>query len=192
VKAKIIPSHFLTIARLLQVCAAVIFLFLPSAARAQDTGYIAGTVSDKSGAAIAGAKVVIATVSGNLSRDTETNADGAYTVAGLPGGTYNLTVTAAGFQKFLAQRVVLDVAQKSRVDVQLQVGVITQEIIVNGEDVAQVDTQSAEIGTTITGKQVDKLELNGRNFTQLVTLATGVVSQTGQDEGTVGVNGNVA
>ena len=191
-KAKIIPSHFLTIARLLQVCAAVIFLFLPSAARAQDTGYIAGTVSDKSGAAIAGAKVVIATVSGNLSRDTETNADGAYTVAGLPGGTYNLTVTAAGFQKFLAQRVVLDVAQKSRVDVQLQVGVITQEIIVNGEDVAQVDTQSAEIGTTITGKQVDKLELNGRNFTQLVTLATGVVSQTGQDEGTVGVNGNVA
>ena len=192
-KAKLLPSNCSTIAKLLlPFGTALLFLLLPLAVRAQDTGYIAGTVSDKSGAAVAGAKVVIATVSGNLTRETETNADGAYTVAGLPGGTYNLTVTAPGFQKFVAQRVVLDVAQKSRVDVQLTVGVITQEIIVNGEDVAQVDTQSAEIGTTITGKQVDRLELNGRNFTQLVNLAGGVVSQTGQDEGTVGVNGNVA
>ena len=192
-KAKLLPSNYCTIAKLLlPFGTALLFLLLPLAVRAQDTGYIAGTVSDKSGAAVAGAKVVIATVSGNLTRETETNADGAYTVAGLPGGTYNLTVTAPGFQKFTAQRVVLDVAQKSRVDVQLTVGVVTQEIIVNGEDVAQVDTQSAEIGTTITGKQVDRLELNGRNFTQLVNLAGGVVSQTGQDEGTVGVNGNVA
>lgn len=192
-RAKLIPSHCSTIAKLLlPFCAALLFLLLPLATRAQDTGYIAGTVTDNSGAAVAGAKVVISTVSGNLNRETQTNGDGAYTVAGLPGGTYNLTVTAPGFQKFLAQHVVLDVAQKSRVDVQLTVGVVTQEIIVNGEDVAQVDTQSAELGTTITGKQVDKLELNGRNFTQLVTLAAGVVSQTGQDEGTVGVNGNVA
>src|SRR6266849_1420543 len=58
--------------------------------------------------------------------------------------------------------------------------------------VAQVETESSEIGATITGKQVNQLELNGRNFTQLVTLAPGVVNQTGQDEGTVGVYGNVA
>ncbi|MGA2420331.1 MAG: carboxypeptidase-like regulatory domain-containing protein, partial [Candidatus Acidiferrum sp.] len=191
-KANLIPSKRRTYARLLPLCAALVLLLLPGVLRAQDTGYIAGTVTDKSGAAIAGAKVLISTLSGNLNRETETNSDGAYTVAGLPGGVYNLTVSAPGFQKYVAQRVTLDVAQKSRVDVQLTVGVITQEVIVNGEDVAQVDTQSAEIGTTITGKQVDRLELNGRNFTQLVTLATGVVSQTGQDEGTVGVNGNVA
>ncbi len=192
-KAKLLPSNCHAIARLLlSSCAAVIFLLLPLAARAQDTGYIAGTVTDKTGAAVVGAKVVITSAGGNLSRETESNADGAYTVAGLPGGTYNLSVTATGFQKFTAQRVVLDVGQKSRVDVQLAVGMVTQEMIVNGEDVAQVDTQSAEIGTTITGKQVDKLELNGRNFSQLVTLATGVVSQTGSDEGLVGVAGNVA
>ena len=194
-KANHIPSHFGS--RLLQLCAAptllaLLLLCLPIASHAQDTGYIAGTVTDKTGAAISGAKIVIVSVSGNLSRDTETNSDGAYTVAGLPGGTYNLTVVADGFQKFVAQRIVLDVAQKSRVDVQLTIGAITQEVIVSGEDVAQVDTQSAEIATTITGKQVDKLELNGRNFTQLVTLASGVVSQTGNDEGLVGVAGNVS
>ncbi len=109
-KAKLIPSRCLRIARIFPLGAAILFLLLGSAARAQDTGYISGTVTDKSGSAVAGAKVVIATVSGNLTRETESNADGAYTVAGLPGGTYNLTVTATGFQKFLAQRVVLDVA----------------------------------------------------------------------------------
>jgi carboxypeptidase family protein len=192
VNAKLNFSSCPAIARLLPFCAALILFLLPSIVRAQDTGYIAGTVSDKSGAAVAGAKVVINAVGGAFSRETETNADGAYTVAGLPGGTYNLTVTSAGFQKFVAQHVALDVGQKSRVDVTLTVGVITEEIIVNGEDVAQVDTQSAEIGTTITGKQVNQLELNGRNFSQLVTLATGVANQTGEDEGAVGVAGNVA
>jgi hypothetical protein len=195
VKANNIPTSRgtrITSALLLRICALLLVLGFPLVARAQDTGYIAGTVTDKSGSAVAGAKVVIASVSGNLTRETETNADGAYTIAGLPGATYDLSVTATGFQKFIAQRVVLDVAEKSRIDVQLEVGVVTQEIIVNGEDVAQVDTQSAEIGTTITGKQVDRLELNGRNFTQLVTLATGVVSQTGADEGLVGVAGNVS
>ena len=72
----------------------------------------------------------------------------------------------------------------------MTVGSITEEVAVTGENVAQVDTQSAEIGSTITGKQVQQLELNGRNFTQLVTLSPGVVNQTGQDEGTVGIIGN--
>jgi hypothetical protein len=190
VKANLIPSHFCS--RVLQLCAALALLCLPSAIRAQDTGYITGTVIDNSGAAVTGAQVTIVTITGNLTRETVTNSDGVYTVAGLPGATYTITVTAAGFQKFVAKRVVLDVAQKARVDVQLAVGAVTQEVIVNGEDVAQVDTQSAEIGATITGKQVEKLELNGRNFTQLVTLTPGVVNQTGQDEGTVGIAGNVA
>ncbi len=113
-------------------------------------------------------------------------------VPALPSGSYDVTVTAKGFQKFQAKGVVLDVAQKSRVDITLTVGAVTEEVIVTGESVAQVDTQSAEIGSTITGKQVQQLELNGRNFTQLVTLAPGVVNQTGQDEGLVGVAGNVA
>src|ERR1700739_557447 len=111
---------------------------------------------------------------------------------GLPGDTYDFIVSAKGFQKFTAQKVVLEVAQKSRIDVQLTVGAITEEVVVTGESVAQVETTSSEISSTITGKQIDNLVLNGRNFTQLVTLSPGVVNQTNQDEGTVGVYGNVA
>src|SRR5438034_2267814 len=167
-------------------------LCLPLALPEQDTGYISGTVTDKSGASIVGADIVITSADGSLTRSTATNADGAYVVAALPGGTYNLAVTAKGFQKFSATKVVLDVAQKIRVDVQLTVGGINEVIEVTGESVVQVETQSSELSGTVTGKQIDQLVLNGRNFTQLVNLVPGVVNQTGQDEGTVGIYGNVA
>ena len=170
----------------------VVALALPLVSHAQDTGYISGTVTDKSGAAVVAAEVTINSVGGSLTRTTTSNADGAYVVPGLPGGSYNILVTAKGFQKYSATGVVLDVAQKIRVDIQLTVGAITQIVEVTGESVAQVETQSAALTSTITGKQVNELVLNGRNFTQLVTLSPGVVNQTGQDEGTVGVNGNVS
>jgi hypothetical protein len=170
----------------------LVALAIPSVSRAQDTGYISGTVTDKSGAAIVGADVVITNTSGSLTRTTSTNSDGAFVVAGLPGGSYNLVVTAKGFQKYSATKVVLDVAQKIRVDVQLAVGAITEVVEVTGESVAQVETQSSDLTNVITGKQIDNLVLNGRNFTQLVNLAPGVVSQTGQDDAKVGVYGNVA
>ncbi len=174
------------------VCAMVAMLCTAFVAKAQDTGYISGTVTDKSGAAVAGAEVVISSTNGSATHPTTTNADGAYVAAGLPGGSYNVVVTAKGFQKYTAKDVVLDVAQKIRVDIVLSVGQISEEVVVTGESVAQVETTSSELGTTITGKQVNELVLNGRNFTQLVTLSPGVVNQTGQDEGAVGVNGSVA
>src|SRR5262249_42263168 len=135
---------------------------------------------------VLGAEVVVKSAAGSLTRTTSTNGDGAYVVPALPGGTYNLSVTAKGFQKYTAQSVVLDVAQKARIDVQLVVGAVTEEVVVTGENVAQVQTSSSELGGTITGKQIDQLMLNGRNFTQLATLTPGVVNQ-GPDEAEVGV-----
>jgi hypothetical protein len=176
----------------LWLCVCLVALVLPLASRAQDTGYISGTVTDKSGAAVAGAEVVLTNVAGTLTRNTTTNTDGAYVIPGLPGDTYNISVTAKGFQKYQAKNVKLDVAQKSRIDITLAVGAVTEVIEVTGESVAQVETTSSELGNNISGKEISQLMLNGRNFTQLVNLAPGVVSQTGQDEGRVGVYGNVA
>src|SRR5580704_696766 len=105
-------------ARLL-VCAMIAILCTAFVAKAQDTGYIGGTVTDKTGAAVAGADVVISSTNGSATHPTTTNGDGAYVVAGLPGGAYNIVVTAKGFQKYTAKGVVLDVAQKIRVDIQL-------------------------------------------------------------------------
>ena len=176
----------------LVICGTIAILCTAFVAKAQDTGYISGTVTDKTGAAVAGADVVISSTNGSSTHPTTTNGDGAYVAAGLPGGSYNIVVTAKGFQKYTAKGVVLDVAQKIRVDIQLNVGAVTEEVVVTGESVAQVETQSSAMSTTITGSQVNQLELNGRNFTQLVTLSPGVVNQTGSDEGKVGVYGNVA
>ncbi len=85
----------------------------------------------------------------------------------------------------------LDAAQKLRVDVTLQVGTISEKVIVSGENVAQVETQSAELATTITSTQISELELNGRNFSQLVTLTPGVGNSGTRGEAGVGVNGSI-
>src|SRR5258708_3724856 len=163
-----------------------------AAAWAQDTGSITGTVKDPSGASIANAEVVVSSADHGIDRRTVTNSSGDYNESGLPGGTYDIIVTASGFKKYQAKGVKLDVAQKARVDVALQVGAATTEVTVEGTDVAQVETQSSDLSGTVNGKEVSQLELNGRNFTQLVTLTPGVSNQTGQDEGRVGVYGNVA
>jgi hypothetical protein len=194
VKAYLIPSALLRSFKGTSLAlgfALFIYLLTAPISRAQDTGYISGTVTDQTGAAIAGAEVSVKNVAGSLTRVTVTNSDGAYAVPGLAGDTYNVTVTAKGFQKFTAKNVVLTVAEKARIDVALTVGMVTQEIEVTGESVAQVETTSSDLSGTVTGKQITELQLNGRNFTQLATIVPGVSNQTGQDEGTVGVYGNV-
>ncbi len=188
-----IPSCQAFGARLLVLLGALaILILMPQLICAQDNALISGSVHDKSGAAVAEAQVVVTNSGGNLTRTTETNGEGNYVVSALPSGTYNVTVSAKGFEKFSAEKVVLEVAQKKRIDIELTVGLVTEEVTVTGENVAQLDTQSSEISGTITGKQLNKLVLNGRNFTQLVNTVPGVVDQTGADEGNVGVAGSIA
>jgi hypothetical protein len=166
-------------------------LMFCAAAWAQ-TGSITGTVKDPSGAAVSGAKVVVTSPERGITREMDTNASGDYNQSALPPGNYDIIVTAGGFKKFQAKAVKLDVAEKARVDVSLEVGAVSTEVIVQGENVAQVETQSSELAGTVTGKEITQLELNGRNFTSLVTLVPGVSNQTGQDEPSVGINGSVA
>ncbi len=171
---------------------ALLVVTLSVAAWAQDTGSITGTVKDPSGATVAGAAVVVSSTDHGINRQTVTNSAGDYNESALPGGNYDVIVTATGFKKFQAKGVILDVAQKARVDVTMQVGSISTEVVVEGTSVAQVETQSSDLSGTVTGKEISQLELNGRNFTQLATLTPGVSNQTGQDEGTVGVYGSVS
>jgi hypothetical protein len=159
---------------------------------AQDSGSISGTVRDNTGAIIPNASVAISNSAEGIDRKTTTNGDGDYLVAGLPRGDYDVTISSTGFKKFEEKGVVLRVASKVRVDALLSVGEITTAVEVLGGSVAQVETDSSELAGTVTAKQISQLVLNGRNFTQLVTLVPGVSNQTGQDEGTVGVYGSVA
>jgi hypothetical protein len=155
---------------------------------AQDTGVITGTVRDHTGAVIQGADVKVTAAAGGNDRATTTNSDGDYLAAGLPGGTYNLTISAKGFKTYKADGIVLRVAQKARIDATLAVGNVQTEVIVQGTELNQVETQSSDLAGTVTGKQMTQLELNGRNYTQLLSLAPGATNQSGNDEPTGGLD----
>ena len=170
----------------------VLAMFFVHLATAQDTASLTGTVRDATGAVLPKASVVIKNIAQGTIRNLVTNSNGEYLAAALAPGQYNVTVTAPGFRKYQAEGVTLRVAQNARIDVTMAVGNVQEEVTVQGEGLAQVDTESAEMGGTITGKELIQLQLNGRNFTQLITLVPGVSNQTGQDEGVVGVDGNVS
>jgi hypothetical protein len=174
-----------------RIAVLVLLLFLGHLAAAQDTATLTGTVRDATGALLPKASVVIKNIAQGTTRNLVSNSDGEYVAAGLPPGQYNITVTAPGFRRYQAEHVTLRVAQNARIDVAMQVGNVQEEVTVKGEGLAQVNTQSSELGGTITGKEALQLQLNGRNFTQLITLVPGVSNQTGQDEGVVGAQGNV-
>jgi len=168
--------------------AVLLAVFAATNLNAQDTGVITGTVRDNTGAVIQGADVKISGTAGGIERATTTNSDGDYLAAGLPGGTYNLTITAKGFKTFKGNGVILRVAQKARVDATLAVGDIGTEIVVQGEQLNQVETQTSELAGTVTGRQMTQLELNGRNYTQLLSLTPGATNQSGNDEPTGGLD----
>lgn len=154
------------------------------------TSSITGTVTDSSGAVVPGASVTVSNPSQGVTRSTVTNSAGSYLVAALPAGTYTLSVTAQGFRTYRAAGIILQAAAKIRADATLQVGQVSTQVTVQGQNIGQVQTQDSQLGGTITGRQITQLELNGRDYTQLVSLSPGVVNMTGQDEGTVGVLGS--
>ncbi len=172
------------------VCAFFIICFA-AATFAQTTGEITGVVRDKSGAVVPNAEVIITNTEQGTQIKTTSNSDGEYLAAALPAGVYSLEVAATGFNKFELKGIVLRVAQKERADATLAVGDVKTAVEVESA-VAQVDTESSEVSGVVTGKEISQIVLNGRNFTQLITLTPGVSNQTGQDEGTVGVYGSVA
>ncbi len=177
--------------QLITASVVVFIVLLSQLVVAQDTASLTGTVRDATGAVLPKASVVIKNLATGSTRELVTNTDGEYLAAALPPGQYDIEVTGAGFRKYQAKGVTLRVAQNARIDVTLQVGDVNSEITVQGEGLAKVNTQSSELSGTITGKELVQLQLNGRNFTQLITLVPGVSNQTGQDEGQVGVAGNV-
>jgi Carboxypeptidase regulatory-like domain/TonB-dependent Receptor Plug Domain len=158
----------------------------------QGTGSITGTVRDNTGAVVPKAEVTLTDTATLTAFHTTSNAEGEYLVAAIPPGGYDLAVSAVGFNKFESKGIILRVSQRARVDATLSVGEVKTAVTVEGSGVTQVETESSEVSGVVTGKEISQIVLNGRNFTQLITLTPGVSNQTGQDEGTVGVYGNVA
>jgi hypothetical protein len=168
--ARTMSSFFLALSLLL--------LALSAASIAQElAATLTGTVTDASGAVVAGATVVVhSNETGVDVRTVTTGTSGGFNITNIPAGRYTVAVNNAGFQKFVANDVVLNVAEKHTLDVQLKAGKISETIEVTAENTA-IQTTTAEESGTVTGDQVRELALNNRNFEQLILLQPGVANQ---------------
>lgn len=168
-------------------CRCLLLALLTIAASAQNiTGLIAGTVKDPSGAVVPNATVTVTnTDTGVTVRTLKTDAGGNYSAPLLPIGHYSVAIEAAGFRKFIQEKIELNVNDKLTVNAELPVGSSGETVTVEANPV-QVELQSAAAVGTVTGVQIQELALNTRNYEQLVTLIPGVSSSQTTDQIYVG------
>ena len=149
------------------------------------TGKIAGVITDPTGAVIPRAKVTVTNVDTNLTRETTSDAAGFYQVFPLPIGHYQVTAEAPGFETVKVQpQSALEINQTMRIDVQLQVGQVSNVVTIEGR-ATLVETQNATIGATVTGNAIFELPLNGRNTLDLLKTQPGI-TPTNPDSGAAG------
>src|SRR6202521_1153517 len=155
---------------------AFILVFMMGVSRldAQATAAISGTVTDSSGAAMADANVQAKNVGTGITQTTKSDSQGRFRFPDLGIGEYEIQSTKTGFQTEVRKGITLTVGGNPVVDFTLAVGQTQQTVTVEGQ-VSQVETQSTAVGALVESKQIRDLPLNGRNFTQLITLAPGVV-----------------
>jgi Carboxypeptidase regulatory-like domain len=151
-------------------------------------GRIYGVVTDQSGAVVPNVMVTVTDVARGVSRTLTTDNAGEYAAPSLVPGTYNIRAEAAGFSVSQRQAVAVGVGQDVRIDLALQTGAQTQEVIVTGTPPI-VNTTSAMISTTIETKSLEDLPLNGRLFTKLLDFTAGVAGRPGGNTPTYSSNG---
>ncbi len=143
-------------------------------ARAQNVGSLSGTVSDPSGAAVPGAKVTITDQGSGLTRTVESDKNGEYNFAQLNPGTYRLEVVKDRFRTFIAEKVSVLVATPTQVTVKLELGVISEQVVVESAAPA-LNTQDASVGNVVDEQEVKSLPFLARNVVNLLTMQPGVV-----------------
>src|SRR6476660_6663143 len=139
-----------------------VFVLLAVAGLSAQTfrGTILGTITDPSGAVVAGAKVTAKNTGTGLERSTETSGDGSYSIPELPIGTYNVTISQQGFQTFVATGVTVDVATERRVDAALKTGEITTKVEVSADQLPMVETTTNTLGGVLTAQIVQDMPVN--------------------------------
>jgi hypothetical protein len=140
---------------------------------------IVGVVRDQSDAVVPNAKVTVTNVATNQSREIETNDNGEYVAALLDVGTYKVEAAASGFATATVEDIILQTADRLAIDLTLQPEGTREEVTISASDEPLVQRESSSRSDTITGRQIVELPLNGRNFTELATLAPGVTRALG-------------
>ncbi|MBZ2186707.1 MAG: TonB-dependent receptor [Bryobacter sp.] len=157
----------------------VLLLALVPAALSQEVrASLSGLVTDKSGAPVAGAEIIVLNTATNATLSAASTSAGNYVLPFLPPGKYTLTAQVKGFKKFIRQDIVLQAQDRARVDVELEVGELTQSVTVSGE-VSLLETESASRSQVIANELIQNVPTQGRNPFQIAWSAAGVI-KTGE------------
>jgi len=165
--------------RLVLVSALVVLLavFAVPPARCQEvTASIVGTITDSTGAPLVNAAVSAKDTQRGTQLDAKTNETGAYSITRVPVGTYEVKVTATGFQTAIYPAFTLVLNQTARVDVQLKVGKVTETVEVTAATAPVLQTQSTEVSTLFDANTLTAVPLAARNYIQLTLLAPGATT----------------
>jgi hypothetical protein len=138
-------------------------------------GNLNGTVTDSSGASVPKAQVEVVSPATGFKRQVETGDVGVYSIAGLPVGTYDLTISHEGFKTFEQRGIELLIGQTRTVNAQLQVGAAIQKVEVQAT-VQSLESANAELGEVVQSRQVNDIPVNGRDWAVLMALAPGGIN----------------
>jgi hypothetical protein len=134
-----------------------------------------GTVSDPSGAVISGATVLVKNNATGAEYKVNTASNGSYTIPSLGAGTYTVSVEAQGFKKAVVQDVKIDTGVPATANIIMEIGVASETVVVQG-GAEVLQTQSANVATTITGRQINELPFTSRDALDLVLLLPGTTT----------------
>ncbi len=154
---------------------AVLTSFIPYCLAQEVSAGITGRITDPSGAAVAGATVTARDVNRGTVWPTETNQEGVYAFPRIPVGTYELKVESPGFKTATMPAIVLELNQRARVDITLEIGEVTESIEVTAAP-PMLNTETTIVGSVVTSNQVVNTPLISRNFIALTLLAPGVTT----------------
>ena len=164
------------------LCIASVLFFSYCASAQTNTSAIAGVINDETGAVVPSATVTATEVATGQGRSVRASSTGEYVVPQLPPGKYEVKVTAPGFETSVAAGIVIEIAQRARLDFTVKVGTLSQQVEVDAR-AAVMDTDTASLGQTIERRTLNDLPLNGRNYLTLGSLSPGVVPQIPASEG---------
>ncbi len=153
-----------------------------------NTASLTGLVTDSSGAVVPNAAVVVRNRATSTENSTTTDGSGYYNFASLPVGTYTVTVEIQGFKKAVQENAKLEIGQKARLDVGLEVGAVSESVVVASAP-PLLTTQEATTGGVIENRMVNQLPLSGRNWDDLIALVPGVQADRYTEEGGGTANG---
>ena len=169
------PSYRLGRAVRRLVLLGILLIGTGSAALAQTTASIKGTVTDASGAAVSGAKVIVKSQGLGIERSTQTNSSGDYEVPALPPGVYSVEVQMQGFTSEIAKSLTLQVSQNALQNFGLNVA-STGTVVTVESTQSVIDSTSITVGQVIDKNVVQEIPLNGRHFVDLALLVPGTVT----------------